>query len=152
MTTWGRHRIQLLVVAVGWMTVAAPMSGKGRAAGANVPAYDVVSIHPTDPDNHMMRLMTSANGPSVSGVPLNSLISDAYRITSLDQISGVSGSFSSARFDIEAKRDKDIAAPATDSRPAIFTALQEQLGLKLESAKEPVDVIVVDHGEMPSDN
>jgi uncharacterized protein (TIGR03435 family) len=42
--------------------------------------------------------------------------------------------------------------PPADSRPSIFTALQEQLGLKLESSKEPVDTIVIDHLEMPTEN
>ena len=36
--------------------------------------------------------------------------------------------------------------------PDLFTAMQQQLGLKLESTKAPVDVLVVDHVEKPTDN
>ena len=43
-------------------------------------------------------------------------------------------------------------APAGDSAPSLFTAVQEQLGLKLESAKEPVPVLVIDHVDLPSAN
>jgi len=40
----------------------------------------------------------------------------------------------------------------SDSLPSIFTAVQEQLGLKLESTKAPADVLVVDHLEHPAQN
>jgi uncharacterized protein (TIGR03435 family) len=44
-------------------------------------------------------------------------------------------------------------APAADnSGPSLFTALEEQLGLKLDAKKVPTDVIVIDHVEQPSPN
>ena len=46
----------------------------------------------------------------------------------------------------------DIANPNISDRPGIFTAITEQLGMKLESAKGPVEVIVIDRIERPSQN
>jgi bla regulator protein blaR1 len=45
------------------------------------------------------------------------------------------------------------APPLADPEaPGIFTAIQEQLGLRLESAKGPVEILVVDHAEKPEAN
>ena len=43
-------------------------------------------------------------------------------------------------------------APVDPNGPSLFTALEEQLGLKLESQKGTVDVIVIDHIDLPSEN
>jgi len=46
----------------------------------------------------------------------------------------------------------DEASPADAGSPSIFTAVQEQLGLKLEAAKARVEVLIIDHVEKPSPN
>jgi uncharacterized protein (TIGR03435 family) len=57
-------------------------------------------------------------------------------------------------FDItlEWNPDEDASAPASGSSPSIFTAIQEQLGLKLDVGKGPVEILRVDRAERPSEN
>ena len=43
-------------------------------------------------------------------------------------------------------------AKTDENAPSLYTAIQEQLGLKLEAVKELADVIVIDHVERPSEN
>jgi uncharacterized protein (TIGR03435 family) len=43
-------------------------------------------------------------------------------------------------------------APAGNGGPSIFTAFQEQLGLKLDSQKGPVEILVIERAEKPSEN
>jgi uncharacterized protein (TIGR03435 family) len=70
------------------------------------------------------------------------------------------------RWDIrlEFTREVGLAAPAylngepapsvaaDPNGPSLFTALREQLGLKLVPAKAPIEVIVIDHAEHPAAN
>lgn len=65
------------------------------------------------------------------------------------------------RFDIQLYWTPDVGEVALDpgrnplppvnsSGPSIFAAIQEQLGLILETTKGPVDLIIIDHVEQPS--
>jgi uncharacterized protein (TIGR03435 family) len=63
--------------------------------------------------------------------------------------SGLAGSF-----DFSFSLDMgDVPAGVTpDLTPSLFTALQEQLGLKLESTRVPTEIFVIDSAEKPSEN
>jgi uncharacterized protein (TIGR03435 family) len=50
----------------------------------------------------------------------------------------------------QAPPDAPPLPPIDPNGPSIFTAVQEQLGLKLESTKGPVPVLVIDHAEQPT--
>jgi uncharacterized protein (TIGR03435 family) len=62
----------------------------------------------------------------------------------------------SGRFDLSLKWTPDDAsiasAAAPDAPPGVFTAIQEQLGLRLESTKAAVPVLVIDQVDMPTAN
>ena len=62
----------------------------------------------------------------------------------------------SGAYDIRLQFSDDVSGatppPADATNSGIFTAIQEQLGLKLESTKAPVDVLVIDHIDRPTAN
>jgi uncharacterized protein (TIGR03435 family) len=63
------------------------------------------------------------------------------------------------KFDFELSWAADLTLatgtpdPVADaSGPSIFTALQQQLGLRLDSQKGPIEMLVIDHAEKPTEN
>jgi uncharacterized protein (TIGR03435 family) len=73
------------------------------------------------------------------------LSGEAGRI--IEDKTGIEGSY-----DITLHWAPEQERASDDSRPSIFTALQEELGLKLEPTKAPEKILVIDHIEKPSDN
>ncbi len=98
-------------------------------------------------------------GNQVTAAMLANVLSNQLRRSVQDE-TGLKGVFD---FELEWEPDTDAqsagvddaSAPSADTRtgPSIFTAIEEQLGLKLEPRKGPVEVIVIDHIEStPTEN
>jgi len=103
------------------------------------------------------RLKESApeqNGTSSIGP--GKLKASHYTMSSLAfSLSGPAGRVILDKTGLSGEYDFELAwAPdgQPDGGPSIFSALQDQLGLKLEPAKAPLDVVVIDHLERPSEN
>jgi uncharacterized protein (TIGR03435 family) len=111
---------------------------------------------PKDPEAAKPRGMMTM-GPGMlkgQGLPMTSIanqLSYIVQATVTDK-TGLTGSF-----DFDLKWTPDDAGPTSsdasgESNVSIFTAVQEQLGLKLQPTKGPVDTLVIDHVEQPSEN
>ena len=89
---------------------------------------------------------------TATGIPMSSLI---------DQLSGqlqrvvIDKTGLTAKYNLQLSWSADDAGPPSTDAPGppdIFTALEEQLGLKLQPGKEMIDTFVIDHVELPSEN
>lgn len=74
------------------------------------------------------------------------MVSDEVGRTIVDK-TGFTGTFN-----LRLEFAPESASGANLSGPSISTALQEQLGLQLKSARGPVEVLVIDHAETPTAN
>jgi uncharacterized protein (TIGR03435 family) len=100
------------------------------------------SINLNGQDNDM-----ALNARNVSMAGLADAIADRVHRIVLDK-TGLAG-----QYDVELKwSPDDVVDGDPDKAISIFTALQEQLGLKLQSAHGPVNTLVIDRVEMPSAN
>ena len=115
----------------------------------------------SDPKQRLMGGRGKIDAEGISVEALSHMLSQQVGHTVLDK-TGLTG-----HYDFELVWTPDDAATPTarggdasqanpnaadEVAPSLFTALQEQLGLKLESQKAPIDVVVIDHIEPPSAN
>jgi uncharacterized protein (TIGR03435 family) len=88
------------------------------------------------------------DGVEVRAIPMQrlaSLLSNLLRQLVIDE-TAIAGAY-----DITASWRPDAAATdPSEARPSMFTALEEQLGLKLKADRRPVDVLVIDTIERAS--
>lgn len=106
-------------------------------------------------------MIISARALTAASVPVGNLASSLSRLLGRMVVdkTGLTG-----KFNIQMEWSPDEAqgvqpapvgptAPTSDTAaPSLFTALQEQLGLKLESQKGPVEILFVDRADKPSEN
>lgn len=88
---------------------------------------------------------------SGKGVPVSfiaSLLASPAQRTVIDH-TGLQGQYD---FDLHFSPESMTAVDGTNAEPDFFTAVQEQLGLKLQSSKAQVPVLIVDHVEQPTPN
>lgn len=112
--------------------------------------FEAVSIKPNKSGDPAVSIQPAPGGRfTATNITAKLLIEWAYEIRSF-QLSGEPGWVDSERFDVAAKAGGN---PRYDFlQPAVAAALEEQLGLKLESGKGPVDTLVIDRVERPSEN
>jgi uncharacterized protein (TIGR03435 family) len=108
------------------------------------------------PDAPLCGLMGRPGQIHMGGSPLSDATTVLGQITGRMVIdrSGLSGNWDftlTFRPDMPFGLPPGVDPPAIDpAAPSVFTALQEQLGLKLQSTKGPVDVLVIDGIEHPT--
>jgi uncharacterized protein (TIGR03435 family) len=90
--------------------------------------FEVASIKPADPAGRGMRFQTQAGGGlNVQGMPLRSLVSQAFSINGPDQLVGLPGWADTERFDIIAKAPSEGSASPAMDREAMAPMLRALL-------------------------
>lgn len=102
-------------------------SGNGRIGGKNLTLPEIAQALTQEASSELGRVVLDRTG-----------IAGRYDIT--------------LRWTPDADSNPPTDSSPIDAGPSLFTAIQEQLGLKLEPSKGPVQVLVIDNVEMPSDN
>jgi uncharacterized protein (TIGR03435 family) len=122
-----------------------------------LPVYELVAVQsgpkltPSAGEGKGRGMSVSNTELTVRGLPMSAFVNmleGQLQRTVIDK-TGLTGNYD---FALKWSREEESGTEADSSAPSIFTALQEQLGLKLQPAKWPVETLVVDQVAMPSEN
>jgi uncharacterized protein (TIGR03435 family) len=146
-----------LVIAKGGSKLRA-VAPSDPQSSAPFPDFPKPGAPALAPGQLMISVFTGGNasiaGKSVT-VPKLAKILEVQFGRHVDDRTGLQGSYDvMLRYTMDASLGgfKYVGPEDPSGGTSIFTAIQEQLGLKLESAKGPVDTIVIDHIEEPTPN
>jgi uncharacterized protein (TIGR03435 family) len=106
-------------------------------------------FHEAAPDATGILRMNGRGRMSGSGATIPQLVSWFSNANGVDR-PVIDQTRLTGRYDFTLEWSNTLAGQADSTAPSIFTAFQEQLGLKLDSTKAPVDVLVIDHVELPT--
>jgi uncharacterized protein (TIGR03435 family) len=123
-----------------------------NASMSGPPPRGTTRIVPTSSGNQTMLTLAGTAVPVSdpnTDLPLPMLVNlvQSYAGRPVQDKTGLKG-----LYDFQLQFVPDTLSAGTDSGPSLFTALEEQLGLKLEPGRGPVEVLVVDRIQKPSEN
>ena len=129
-----------LIALIGVAALSASLSTHAQS-----PSFEVVSVKPTPPGTQGGGVQISPGGRVTW---TNVTLHHGQRCLSTVQV----GSACDRRRPGLVQPEKLALDPKFAGRAGLVTSLREQLGLKLEPARGPVDVLVIDHVERPTEN
>ena len=107
---------------------------------------DGVKLLPSTGEQRYSTATGSIDGTDVSMKELASMLSGSVSRTVVDR-TGLTDVYK-----LQLKWSPDVPSASPEDLPGIFTAIQQQLGLKLEPSHGSVQVLIVDRMEVPSEN
>lgn len=113
------------------------------------PVYDVDHPPPPQPSEAQKGCGGSSGGPHMERAKGSQMAGLVAALASKLERTVIDKTGLKGKFDMTLDWSADQGA---DGGPTIFTALEEQLGLKLVSSKGPVEMLVVERAEKPTEN
>ena len=148
LTTMSREQRRALMLAM----LEDRFQLKAHPVTRELPVYDLIvtkcgpGLSESAREQHVEVHKLEFTGTAVPILGLSYILEELVGRSVVDK-TGLKGAY-----DFHLQWESDLSGADRDTFPSIFTALQEQLGLKLQSNKGPVKTLSIDHLERPSEN